>query len=313
MFSVVIPLYNKEKYILRAVESVLKQDFKDFELIIVDDGSTDESLGIIKKINDSRLYVIQQENKGEGPARNTGMCAAKNEWTAFLDADDAWLPYHLSELNNIITKFNNVGMVSTACIEIKDSSRKINIDENKVDSIYSINYFNEAAKTIGVINSTSVAIRRDVLNKVGGFSKFKAGGDLEYWARVALHFPVAVSNKVTCCYFRDTGGIMQSVSGKEILPVSSLSEVSPSVSFLIKESKTYISIMRDKNIRKYINSRLFNGVKVALFRRDFPVAKSYSRLALPQLNLLFLFLLLLRITPSIVLSNIVTLYFFVRK
>ena len=77
MFSVVIPLYNKEEYILRTVESVLSQSFVDFELIIVDDGSVDSSLEVIKNISDSRIRIIQQANQGVGPARITGMAEAK--------------------------------------------------------------------------------------------------------------------------------------------------------------------------------------------------------------------------------------------
>jgi len=84
MFSVVIPLYNKEKYILRAVESVLSQDFKNFELIVVDDGSVDNSLISIKNISDSRVRVIKQTNQGVGSARNKGMTEANNEWMPYM-------------------------------------------------------------------------------------------------------------------------------------------------------------------------------------------------------------------------------------
>src|SRR5687767_11003972 len=89
-FSVVVPLYNKRSFIRRAVVSVLSQSFTDFELIVVDDGSTDGSFEEIRDIADPRLRLIHQRNQGEGLARNTGMAAARGVWIAFLDADDMW-------------------------------------------------------------------------------------------------------------------------------------------------------------------------------------------------------------------------------
>lgn len=92
LISVIIPLYNKEAIIEQTVKSVLSQSFKDFELIIVDDGSTDGSYGIVENIHDSRLRLIQQENGGPSKARNTGVEHASGEWIVFLDADDELLP-----------------------------------------------------------------------------------------------------------------------------------------------------------------------------------------------------------------------------
>lgn len=86
--SIIIPLYNKEAIVERSIQSVLNQDFLDFELIIIDDGSTDNSVKIVKSIHDNRIILIQQENGGPSSARNTGAKSAKGEWIIFLDADD---------------------------------------------------------------------------------------------------------------------------------------------------------------------------------------------------------------------------------
>lgn len=89
-FSIVIPLYNKEKSITTTINSVLNQTCGDFELIIVNDGSTDTSLEIVQSIKDERIRIINQKNGGVSSARNQGIIEAKFDWIAFLDADDLW-------------------------------------------------------------------------------------------------------------------------------------------------------------------------------------------------------------------------------
>lgn len=96
-FSVVIPLYNKEQYIKKTLDSVLNQTFSDFEIIIVDDGSKDKSCEIVESINDPSICLIYQENAGPSRARNRGIQEAKGQFIAFLDADDEWLPEKLQD------------------------------------------------------------------------------------------------------------------------------------------------------------------------------------------------------------------------
>jgi len=90
--SVIVPLYNKEVIIERTIKSVLTQSYLDFELIVVDDGSTDRSLAIVEGIQDDRIKIIKQKNGGPGSARNTGVAHSKGDWIVFLDADDELLP-----------------------------------------------------------------------------------------------------------------------------------------------------------------------------------------------------------------------------
>lgn len=115
MFSVVIPLYNKENVILRTISSVLTQTFKEFEVIIVNDGSTDKSVAQIKDFfTDDRLKLIEQKNQGVSAARNTGIRNSNNKYIAFLDADDEWLPYFLETIQAAIEKFPNAGFFGTS-------------------------------------------------------------------------------------------------------------------------------------------------------------------------------------------------------
>lgn len=96
MISVIIPLYNKEAIIGQSLQSVLSQDYDDFEVIVVNDGSTDRSADIVRSVTDPRVRIIEQENGGPSKARNTGVRNAKGEWIVFLDADDELLPGALS-------------------------------------------------------------------------------------------------------------------------------------------------------------------------------------------------------------------------
>ena len=110
MISVIIPLYNKEPIIERSLQSVLSQDYDDFEVVVVNDGSTDRSADIVRSINDPRIRLIEQENGGPSKARNTGVKNAKGEWILFLDADDEMLPGALEFLSKKIQKYTDVDM-----------------------------------------------------------------------------------------------------------------------------------------------------------------------------------------------------------
>ena len=102
MFSIIIPLYNKELSVKKTIYSVINQSFRDFEVIIVNDGSTDNSVKVIETIDDARIRVIHQVNQGVSAARNYGIQEAKNQWISFLDADDLWEVGHLLEIKSMI-------------------------------------------------------------------------------------------------------------------------------------------------------------------------------------------------------------------
>ena len=101
-FSVVVPLYNKEQHIARCIKSIMDQTFPDFELIVVNDGSTDGSMDIVAGFEDERLQCIHTENQGVSAARNRGIAEATSKYIALLDADDYWLPQHLESCHEII-------------------------------------------------------------------------------------------------------------------------------------------------------------------------------------------------------------------
>lgn len=186
-FSVIIPVYNAEKYVGRALDSVLAQSFTDFEVILVDDGSTDGSADVIEKYNDPRVRLIRQENRGEGGARNRGIEDSSGEWLTFLDADDEWTHNFLSERYKVIISQDNVDFCysSYRCIR-SDGHSFSGIKYNSITSLLSSNnlfdnkMFIKYRPCIGTI-----AVRRSILEQTGLFPiGMKIGTDIHLIMRL---------------------------------------------------------------------------------------------------------------------------------
>lgn len=198
MFSVIIPLYNKEKYIQKAIKSVLNQTYKNFELIIINDGSTDNSLMIGQQLSDYRLRIINQPNLGVSAARNNGVRLAKYNNIAFLDADDWWDSNFLEEMYKLIIDYPDAGLYGCKYNKVKNG--KLIPSQIGLESNFSagyINYFEVYAKTFWVpINCTFAIIKKNVFDDFGGFDvKLKFGEDFHLWVRVALKYQVGYLNK----------------------------------------------------------------------------------------------------------------------
>lgn len=189
MFSVIIPLYNKENSILNTINSVLNQSFMDFELIIVNDGSTDDSREIVNKINDYRIKVFDKPNGGVSSARNYGIDAAQYEYIAFIDGDDLWTTDHLEILMCLLNKFDNdcIGGYSTSFMKIhsydnifmKNSFHPLEECHGKVIH----NYFEEQSKPYELLSSSNFMIKKSKLQNIRYNTKIKYGEDVEFWYR----------------------------------------------------------------------------------------------------------------------------------
>ena len=126
--SVIIPLYNKGPYIKRAIESIQNQTVKDIEIIVVNDGSTDNGPDIVESIKDKRIFLINQKNQGVGNALNRGVKESKSEFLTFLGADDEWTKRHLETLLRLKEKFPEAGAYSSTCLNCDGKKlKKINI------------------------------------------------------------------------------------------------------------------------------------------------------------------------------------------
>lgn len=206
-FSVIIPLYNKAPYVKKALSSVLCQTFTDYELIVVNDGSTDDSLIVAREaLAGTGARIIDQENAGVSVARNNGVAASVGAYICFLDADDWWEPTFLECMNNFIVEFPDAGILGCGYNIIKNGkSRPASVGISDSFKKGYIDYCSVYARTLCMpITSISVAIPRAVYNEFGGFKpKLKLGEDFDLWIRIALKYKVAFLNEPLAYYNQD--------------------------------------------------------------------------------------------------------------
>lgn len=203
LISVIIPLYNKDSIIKDTLNSVLLQSFTDYEIIVVNDGSTDTSEKIVARFSDHRIILFNQPNKGAAAARNLGIQKANGKLIAFLDADDYWYPNHLEELVKLYLRFPNCG---SYCSRYKIQNSKENFTKPHFkgisDYFYGVipNYFrsNYPFKINITLNQI---IPKKILLEMNCFSEeITNGQDLELWTKIAIEYPVALHDKTTAIY-----------------------------------------------------------------------------------------------------------------
>ncbi|OJV33056.1 MAG: hypothetical protein BGO29_14535 [Bacteroidales bacterium 36-12] len=216
MFSIIIPLYNKEKYIAKAIQSVLAQTFQEYELIIIDDGSTDNSYQIAKKTTDPtqardalripHSTLITQENSGVAITRNRGVELAQYDYIAFLDADDWWAPTYLEEMKMLIKEFPDAALYTSSYYSVKNNQNrpaKIGVPNDFIKGYF--DYFKVYANSHWMPVWTGATIlRKDKYLEMNGFKPhLKLGEDFDLWVRIALKYKVALLNKPLTYYNQD--------------------------------------------------------------------------------------------------------------
>ncbi|MCL9805619.1 glycosyltransferase family 2 protein [Flavobacterium amniphilum] len=203
-FSIVIPLYNKENHIGETLKSALSQTFNDFEIVIVNDGSTDNSIEKVKAFDDPRIKLFTQQNSGAAAARNLGIQQANSKLIAFLDADDIWFENHLEELSRLQKNFPGCGMYCSRYYirTSKNSTFKMSYINSITENFRGIipDYFD--ASLINRVGLTSaIAIPKEILKDDLLFNpEVSSGQDLELFTKIALQFPTAITDKYTFEY-----------------------------------------------------------------------------------------------------------------
>lgn len=200
MFSIVIPLYNKELSIRRTITSVLDQSFDDFEIIVINDGSSDNSRYVVEAFQDKRIRLIDTENRGVSSARNRGIAEANFQWIVFLDADDIWQSFHLTTLSGMIQRFPEDRVFCTSFI------RSTELPNTRKDySIQIIEDYFKAAMQKSFFWTSVTCIHESVFKKIGCFPlDFSRGEDVELWNRIGREYRFIKSNLITATYNIDS-------------------------------------------------------------------------------------------------------------
>ena len=198
VISVVIPVYNKEKFIENTIYSVLNQTLSDFELIIVDDSSTDKSLSIIDSIKDKRIKTYSIKNSGVSKSRNYGVEKSTSNLIAFLDADDLWKNNHLEQLYKLYLENPNCGMYAMSYVKnINSKSYKKSYFGLRNFSGILENFFTSSSVDC-IASSSSVMIPLNVFKKINGFNEnLKKREDTALWIKIALNYKIAFSTITT--------------------------------------------------------------------------------------------------------------------
>ena len=200
MISVVIPLYNKRGCLLKTLDSVLAQSFKDYEVVIVDDGSTDGSLELVTSVADERVKVVSQANGGPSSARNRGIKESRGDYVAFIDADDVWTHDHLSNLGCLIDDFPDAVIYGMNYGFIDGGAKSL------LDITPYRGYLNDEWNCFPFFFWTSsTCCSRWMLSEVGGFDeRMMYGEDCDLWYRLLLAGKGAIDTKVSAYYNRNS-------------------------------------------------------------------------------------------------------------
>lgn len=237
-FSIVIPLFNKENFIENTLQSVFNQSFTDYEIIIVDDCSTDNSLKIVLEKHSDNVTIIRHEkNKGLSATRNTGINNASANYIAFLDADDLWKPSYLEKINSLIQQFPEANLFATNYAELYPNHIEIppttKLRDFETDGI--ITTFFESNLSQPIYCYSSFCVEKKVFEKIGFFDeRITFGEDIDFSIRANANFKLAYSreNLVTYLMFSENRMSKDTIQDKEITDFDSyeiLAKTTPSL------------------------------------------------------------------------------------
>lgn len=209
MFSIIVPLYNKEKSIRSTIDSVLSQSFQKFEIVVVDDGSTDSGADVVAQIKDNRIRLIRKDNGGVSSARNRGIKEAKYDYIALLDADDGWDKEYLAEQRKLIEDFPEAAMWGINFAELYNGKLIRELPTGLPKGFRGIvdGYFDKTLKNGRVSDlfcSSSVVIRKSAFDKAGLFDeRIRYSEDIDMWYRIIVNYPVVFYDRYMVFYYYD--------------------------------------------------------------------------------------------------------------
>lgn len=266
LISVVIPTYNCGKYLIRTIESIFNQTYRNFEIIVVDDGSTDNTEKILEKYNGNRQFrYIYQENRGISAARNAGIRASSGEFIAFLDADDMWLPEKLERQISLIIEFPDVGLVGCGYYGIDESGKRIK-------EIRSSNYLNKElllndlmVRNVVTSSGSGALVRKECFDKVGLFDEsFRSTEDRDMWFRILKNYDSKYVNESLVTIMARKGSLSKNVSNMKIYQKKFIQKHFRNMRFITK-IKSYSYVYLDAANEYYQSHRLLLAAINAFF------------------------------------------------
>jgi glycosyltransferase involved in cell wall biosynthesis len=248
--TVVIPLYNKKHYIHRTIESVLAQHVPVDEIVVIDDGSFDGSAEEVLNISDPRIRLIQQQNSGEGAARNRGVLESQNDLVAFLDADDEWKPDFLLHIQRLYRNFPDCGAYATAYEVIECDGSILHPmlqDIPPAPWVGIIPYFFRMMQYGCPFSPSSVVIPKNVYQDLKGFPEgIKQGADKMMWVRLGVKYPIAFSPSRQVVYHGDATNRASTVYQQEPATANLIDE-------MLKNQEVPLALLEDiKDYNAYL-------------------------------------------------------------
>ena len=269
MISIVIPLYNKAEMVARTLRSVVGQTCEDYEIIVVDDGSTDGSAEIVESLHIPRLRLVHRENAGVSAARNLGIREAKGEFVAFLDADDEWMPHYLATQLSLAERYPDCDVFATDYVFCnaggKTSPTIIRRLPFSGEDGCLTNYFEVASCSHPPLWTSTVMVRKSAILTIGGFPEgVKSGEDLLTWARLAARYKIAYSRKPGAVFNQlpsDTGGVskVQERFSKKDFVLEGLEELESNMNDAEKKRELHKYILRWYKIQCVIMLEMGTG------------------------------------------------------
>jgi glycosyltransferase involved in cell wall biosynthesis len=208
--SIIVPTYNREKFIKRALDSVIEQTYQNFEVLVIDDGSTDNTRDVVKSYGE-RVCYFYQENKGIAGARNAGIKESSGDYIAFLDSDDYWMHGKLERQTALFREHSEYGLVASCCASVRlDGSYREKNRPGKSGWVLK-DLFNK-----NFIRTSSAVIKKECLEKVGFFDEeLKECEEYDLWLRIAAQYPVGFINESLAVYVDNPEGVStDSLSGR---------------------------------------------------------------------------------------------------
>ena len=213
LFSVIMPAYNAEQYITESIESVLSQSYDNFEIVVINDGSIDNTATVVSEIADKRIRLFNKDNGGVSNARNFGIEHSRGKFICFLDSDDLWMENHLEVLNNLIKQNSTCSVFCTGYKILDFKNEYVEVSKNalsglKEESIVINNYFKFQREHGNFVHINSLCVCKTVFDISGKFQPYeRIGEDTDMLYRIVSRFDLVLSKKVTSVYRRNESSV----------------------------------------------------------------------------------------------------------